>query len=54
MSKENELLIQVAERFLFHREKAASSDPVENDAAKRMCSIEISEMWMLTQGGGRR
>lgn len=49
MKSENELLLAVAERFLFHREKAKSDNPVVAEIAKGMCELEICEMWMLTQ-----
>lgn len=45
----NELLAKVAERFMFHSEAAKSDKPVVAETAKRMCEIEMCEMWMLTQ-----
>lgn len=49
MKRNDELLLKVAERFLFHSEKAKSDNPVVADVAKEMCDIEIWEMWTLTQ-----
>lgn len=43
-------LAYVAERFLYHSKVAETSDnPMIVDAANKMCSIEIWEMWALTQ-----
>lgn len=49
MKRNDELLLKVAERFLFHRDKAKSDNLVVAEVAKGMCEIEICEMWMLTQ-----
>ncbi len=46
----NELLLQVAERFMFHSEKAKTDNPLIADMASKMCEIELWEMWVLTQG----
>ena len=46
----NDKLAYVAERFNYHSKKAQTSDnPIIVDAAKKMCSIDIWEMWVLTQ-----
>lgn len=46
----NDKLADVAERFKYHSKMARTSDnPIIVDAAKKMCSIEIWEMWVLTQ-----
>ncbi len=43
-------LAYVAERFLYHSKLAETSDnPIVVDASKKMCSVEIWEMWVLTQ-----
>lgn len=49
MSRENELLISVVERYLFHSKQAKSDNPMIRNVAKTMCDIEIWEMWALTQ-----
>lgn len=48
-AKTNDLLAQVTERFLFHREQAKSDNPIVAEDAKKICEIEIWEMWTLTQ-----
>lgn len=50
--KANEFLAQVVERFRFHADKAKSDNPLIAESAEKMCSIEIWEMWVLTQEGG--
>ncbi len=45
----NELLAQVAQRFMFHFEKAKTDNPLIADMAAKMCEIELWEMWVLTQ-----
>lgn len=46
--KQNELLLQVAERYLYHSDYQ-TEDPYLAGIAEAMCDIEIDEMWMLTQ-----
>lgn len=48
--KRNETLAQVAERFIFHSEKARADNPLVVEMAAKMCEVEIWEMWTLTQG----
>lgn len=48
MSRENELLIQVVERYLYHK-NYITDNQITKKMAQSMCDIEISEMWMLTQ-----
>lgn len=45
----NELLSKVVDRFQFHSEKAKSDNPLIAEMAKKMCEIEVWEMWALTQ-----
>lgn len=45
----NELLAQVAERFMFHSEKTRADNPLVAEMASKMCEVEIWEMWVLTQ-----
>ena len=46
----NDKLAYVAERFNYHSKKAQTSDnPIIVDAARKMRSIEIWDMWVLTQ-----
>lgn len=47
-SKDNELLLKVVERYLFHR-SYSTKNPFVAEMAQKMCDIELSEMWMLTQ-----
>lgn len=47
--KTNELLARVVERFQFHSEKTKSDSPLVAETAKKMCEVEIWEMWALTQ-----
>lgn len=47
-----EFLAQVVKRFQFHLDKIKSEKPLIAEAAKKMCEIEIWEMWVLTQDGG--
>ncbi len=49
MNRKNELLIGIAERFLFHSEAAKSEESQIRDIAEKMLSVEIWEMWVLTQ-----
>lgn len=42
-------MFTVSERFLYHREKAGADDPFISETAKKMCEIELWEMWVLTQ-----
>lgn len=49
MRNKEDLLADVVEGFLFHSQKAQSDIPIVRDIAKKMCDIEICEMWMLTQ-----
>lgn len=49
MRSKEELIADVVERFLFHSKKAQSDNPVIKDIAEKMCSVEIWEMWVLTQ-----
>lgn len=49
MSRQNKLLLSVAERFLYHSTKAKSDKTIISEAARKMCEIEIWEMWTLTQ-----
>lgn len=44
----NELLIQVVERYLFHK-NFATENPFVAEIAQKMCEIDVDEMWMLTQ-----
>lgn len=44
----NELLIRVAERYLYHS-NYHSDNPVVQEMANKICEIEIYEMWALTQ-----
>ena len=46
---EKKRLFDVIERYFFHSEKSRSDNPIISEAAKRMCDIEIWEMWELTQ-----
>lgn len=39
----------VVERFQFHKEKAGEDNPMISEFAKKMCEIEMYEMWLLTQ-----
>lgn len=48
MIKQNELLIRVVERYLYHR-SYKSENPVVLDLKNAMLDQEIAEMWMLTQ-----
>lgn len=48
MKRQNEMLIEVIERFLFHR-NYQSDNPNIKELANKMADIEIAEMWMLTQ-----
>lgn len=46
----NNLLARVVERFLFHTKLATeAANPVVEDGARKMCDIELWEMWTLTQ-----
>ncbi len=50
IQNKNDKLAYVAERFLYHSKKAQTSDnPIIVDAVRKMCSIEMWEMWVLTQ-----
>ena len=49
MNRQKELLFSVAERYLTHSEQAKSENPVESSIARKMCDIEVWEMWVLTQ-----
>ena len=41
-------LFEVVERFLFHK-NYVTGNPIAKEIAEKMCDIELSEMWMLTQ-----
>ncbi len=45
----NELLAQVIERFQLHCRDTKSDNPIVASVAKKMCEIEMWEMWVLTQ-----
>lgn len=51
--KENAWLIEkitdVVGRFQFHKEKVKAENPIISEFAKKMCEIELYELWMLTQ-----
>lgn len=49
MNRKNELLFSVVERYLIHSEQIKSDNPVESIMARKMCDIEVWEMWVLTQ-----
>lgn len=42
-------IADVVDRFQFHKEKVRSDNPIITEFAKKMCEIELYEMWMLTQ-----
>lgn len=42
-------LCKVVERFRFHSRKAREGNPIVSDIAKKMCEVELWEMWVLTQ-----
>ncbi len=43
-------LVRVVDRFLFHKKEAVENkNQFAREVAAKMCSIELSEMWMLTQ-----
>lgn len=48
MNRKNELLIRVVERYLFHK-NYKTDKPEILKIVEKMCDIEITEMWMLTQ-----
>lgn len=50
----NRLLINVAERYMYHSRWKNSDNPVLRQLAELMCEVDIDEMWMLTQGGGTK
>lgn len=51
MSRTDQLLLKLVERYQFHKNyKTRNSDAAK--LAQKMCDIELSEMWMLTQSGG--
>ena len=41
-------LFEVVERYLFHK-NYVTGNPIAKEIAEKMCDIELSEMWMLTQ-----
>lgn len=41
-------LFEVVERYLFHK-NYVTGNPITKEIAEKMCDIELSEMWMLTQ-----
>lgn len=48
MDNTNDLLIRVIERYLYHC-NYETDNLFLAEMARKMCDIEISEMWMLTQ-----
>lgn len=48
MSKKNELLIKVAERYMLHS-NYKTDNPFTLGIVQDMCDVETDEMWMLTQ-----
>ena len=42
-------LFDVIERYIFHKEKSRSDNPVVRKMAEKMCEVELWEMWELTQ-----
>lgn len=54
MRDRKEMLIGLAERYLYHKQKVNSDIPVVSDIARKMCEVDIAEMWMLTQTLGVR
>ena len=48
MSRKNELLIRVVERYMYQRD-FKTDNPIVAEVASGMCELEIDEMWMLTQ-----
>lgn len=42
-------IADVVERFQFHKEKIRADNPIITEFAKKMCELELYEMWMLTQ-----
>lgn len=53
MSRQNDLLIRVVERYNYHK-NYSTDDPFLKGIAEQMCEIEVNEMWMLTQQSGLR
>lgn len=49
MSREDMLLFEVVSRYFIHKEAANSENTLVSEIAKRMCEIDMLEMWMLTQ-----
>lgn len=49
MRNRKEMLADVAERYLYHQQKVNSDLPVVSDVARKMCEVDIDEMWMFTQ-----
>lgn len=49
MSREDMLLFEVVRRYFIHKEAVNSENTLVSEVAKRMCEIDMLEMWMLTQ-----
>lgn len=49
MSRTNELLFKVMERYQYHILKVNHENPIVAETARAMVDIDICELWMLTQ-----
>lgn len=49
--QENNLLAKVVERYQFHRNYKSDNISV-HETLQKLCSIELYEMWVITQEGG--
>lgn len=49
MSRTQELLLRVVERYQYHK-NFQSENPETEAMARKMCDIDLYEMWALTQG----
>ena len=48
MSRNDEMLFKVVERYLYHRDYK-TDNPIVAEIAQSMREIDVDEMWMLTQ-----